>query len=234
MTIGLGSLALICLAWWPLAMLLSLLPLSPDRQRHIGRRTIYHGLRFYLWLLRVACIIDCDGRAVESLRAETRLIVVANHPSLLDAVILLASLPNAVCVMKAALQENPMYGAATRLAHYISNSSALAMMHGACSELARDEGAHLVIFPEGTRTTQFPVNACGPSSALIAKRAQVPVQVVHIDMTSPYLGKNWGLFRPPQLPLVCRLRLGPRYLPDADVRALTEKIERDLAQCEIG
>jgi 1-acyl-sn-glycerol-3-phosphate acyltransferase len=230
MIIGLGSLALLCLAWWPAALVLGLLPLSGSRRRRIGRGMIFYGLRAYLFVLRLLCFVRIDAGALASLRAERRLVIVANHPSLLDAVMLVAELPNAFCVMKASLLSNPMYGAAARLAHYVSNASAWTLVNDACAELRAEEGAHLVVFPEGTRTTSFPVNPCGQAGALIAQRAHVPIQVVYIDMSTPYLGKHWPLFKPPQLPLHCRVTLGPRHLPEAHARELTARIEDDLAR----
>ncbi len=230
MIVGLGSLATICLAWWPAAFVLAVLPLPGTLRRRIGRRVIFFGTRGYLWILKHLCLARIDASPLDQLRSEARLIVVANHPSLLDAIVFLAHLPNAVCVMKASLQGNPMYGAATRLAHYVVNSCGAALVHEACGELAREEGAHLVLFPEGTRTTREPVNRCGRAGALIAKCAQVPIQTVFIEMETPYLGKRWPLFRPPVLPLRCVFRLGPRYEPHFDTRVLTARIERALAE----
>ena len=230
MIVGLASLAAMCLAWWPVAFTLGALPLPGGLRRRIGRRVIFFGTRSYLWILQYLCLARIDASALAQLRPEARLIVVANHPSLLDAIVFLAYLPNAVCVMKASLQNNPMYGAATRLAHYVINSSGATLVHAGCSELAREEGAHLVVFPEGTRTTREPINPCSRAGALIARRARVPIQAVIIEMETPYLGKQWPLFRPPVLPLHCIYRLGPRYEPQADTRGLTARIERDLAR----
>lgn len=230
MIVGLGSLATICLIWWPAAFALGALPLSGALRRRIGRRVIFFGTRGYLWILNHLCLARIDASPLDQLRSEPRLIVVANHPSLLDAIVFLAHLPNAVCVMKASLQDNPMYGAATRLAHYVANSCGATLVREACGELAREEGAHLVLFPEGTRTTREPINPCGRAAALIAKCACVPMQTVFIEMETPYLGKRWPLVRPPVLPLRCVYRLGPRYEPHSDTRALTARIERTLAR----
>ena len=67
---------------------------------------------------------------------------------------IVSRLPNAVCVMKAELMDNILFGAAARLARYIRNDAPLAMIRDAREELRR--GAQLVIFPEGTRTARFP------------------------------------------------------------------------------
>jgi hypothetical protein len=53
---------------------------------------------------------------------------------------------------------------------------------------------------------------------LIAQLAKVPIQTVIIETDSPYLRKGWPLLRPPPAPVVVRVRLGPRFEPQADHR----------------
>ncbi len=155
MVIGLGSLAIICLGWMPFAMLLK--PLLPRRiGQPLGRRMIAGGFRFYLGILETFCACRFHLAELDRLRDSGPLILAANHPSLLDAVMITSRLPNAVCVMKAALMDNLLFGAAARLARYIRNDAPLDMILN--SRQALDEGAHLVIFPEGTRTSDFPLD----------------------------------------------------------------------------
>lgn len=222
MVIGLGSLAAICLTWYPFAMLVGLLPLPGTLRRRIGRGAIFAGTRLYTWILRTLCFVRLDLRALQTLRKNRALVIVANHPSLLDAILFMSQLPNTVCVMKASLQQNILFGAATRLAHFVSNASPMQMIRQACDELRRD--AHLVIFPEGTRTSQWPINPCSPASAIMAQRAPAPIQQVFIEMSTPYLGKGWPLFRPPVLPLVVTMRL------DRRIDAPGEQVAADIAR----
>lgn len=222
MVIGLGALAAICLVWLPFAMLLH--PLLPRRiGQPLGRAVISAGFRGYLWILGVLCACRFELSELDRLRGEGPLIVAANHPSLLDAVMLVSRLPNAVCVMKASLLDNLLFGAAARLAGYIRNDAPLEMILRAREELRY--GAQLVIFPEGTRTVHFPVDACQPAVGLIARRSGVPVQTLLIGFSTPYLGKAWPLFRRPVLPLSCRIRLGRRFPAPTDVSAFTAELE---------
>ena len=222
MVIGLGALAAICLVWLPFAMLLH--PLLPRRiGQPLGRAVISAGFRGYLWILGVLCACRFELSELDRLRGEGPLIVAANHPSLLDAVMLVSRLPNAVCVMKASLLDNLLFGAAARLAGYIRNDAPLEMILRAREELRH--GAQLVIFPEGTRTVHFPVDACQPAVGLIARRSGVPVQTLLIGFSTPYLGKAWPLFRRPVLPLSCRIRLGRRFPPPSDIPAFTAELE---------
>lgn len=222
MLIGLTTLATLCLVWLPCALLLR--AVLPQRLgQSLGRRHIALGFRLYLHLLERLCACRFDLSALDPLGDQGPLIIAANHPSLLDAVMIVSRLPNAVCVMKASLMDNILFGAAARLARYIRNDDPLEMILRAREALL--QGAQLVIFPEGTRTTNFPLDPCTASTGLIANRAQVPVQTLLIEFSTPYLGKAWPLFRRPELPLACRIRLGRRFLPPADIPAFTAELE---------
>src|SRR5574344_1079610 len=170
MLLGLGGLAVACLGWLPFALVLH--PFLPrQRARHLGRRAIQRGFRGYVWFLEHCCACRFDLTALDSLPAAGPLVVVANHPSLLDAVLILSRLPNAVCVMKARLLDNILFGAGARMAGYIANDAPLKLVLE--SRQALQEGAQLVIFPEGSRTGNFPLDPCQATAALIARRAGV-------------------------------------------------------------
>lgn len=212
--------------WNALALLL--VPLLPrERGRVLGRAAISRGYGLF-WLLTGATrMLQLRAEAIDVLREERGLVVVANHPSMLDAVMLVARLPRAVCIMKSSLLANPLLGAAVRLARYIPNDATFGMVKRAVKDLR--EGGQLVLFPEGTRTTRWPMNECHSALSLIAWRAQVPIQTVIIDTDSPYLSKGWPLWRLPLLPAVFTVRLGRRFEPSADHAAQQREIEAYLA-----
>jgi 1-acyl-sn-glycerol-3-phosphate acyltransferase len=87
------------------------------------------------------------------------------------------------------------------------------------------QGAQLVIFPEGSRTVDFPLDPFAPGMALIAWRSATPVQTVLIEFSTPYLGKAWPLFRRPSLPLTCRIRLGRRFPPPGNYASFSDELE---------
>ncbi|MBL8287892.1 MAG: 1-acyl-sn-glycerol-3-phosphate acyltransferase [Rubrivivax sp.] len=205
-----------------------LYPLLPRALgRRLGRAGIANGYRGYWRFTRPFGLLRLHAEALDVLRDEAGLVIVANHPSLLDAMMLVARLPRSGCVMKASLLRNPFLGAGALLARYIPNDSAHGMVRRAVADLR--EGGQLVMFPEGTRTTRAPVNAFQPGFALIAKHAQVPIQTAFIDTRSPYLGKGWPLWRLPPLPIEFSVRLGQRFEPQADHEALTRQIEAYFA-----
>jgi 1-acyl-sn-glycerol-3-phosphate acyltransferase len=221
MAIGLGFLGLICLFGLPLALVLICFPKKwrIPSTRHL----IAFGFTLYLWFLRLFCSVRIDCSALDSVREQSGLIVIANHPSLLDAVILLSKLPNASCVMKASLRNNPLFAFMARLSGYISNEDSMKLVKQSCAEL--NSGGHLVIFPEGTRSNTLQVNRFGQVSALIAARADAPIQTLFIEFSTSYLGKSGPLFQKPTLPLHIKVSLGAKFSPALSVPEQTERLE---------
>ena len=210
-------------ALWNLLALL-LYPLLPRATGlRIGRAMIAHGYGLFWRIAGCSGMLKLDARALDALRDEPGLIVVANHPSMLDAVMLVARLPRSFCIMKASLARNPLLGPGARLARYVRNDTAFGMVQCAVREL--QSGGQLVIFPEGTRTVRPPLNPFHASFALIAKRARVPVQAVFIDTRSPYLGKGWPLWKLPPLPMHFSVRLGQRFAPADNPMSLLHEVE---------
>ena len=228
MGVGLGVLAMLCLSWLPLALVLQ--RVLPRRAGEwLGRQVIMRGFRLYLGVLRRLCACRFDVEALDALRDQGPMVIAANHPSLLDAVLITSRLPNAVCVMKAEVMDNPLFGAGARIAGYVRNEPPTHVVLR-CREALR-QGAQVVIFPEGTRTRGYPANPLDPLSrtaALMAARTGVPVQALIVEFSSPYLGKGWPLHRAPQLPLSCRIRLGRRFDAPRDPRAFTTELEAHL------
>lgn len=201
--------------------------LSHDQGVRIGRTAISRLYRNFWALAGASGLLVMDNRVLDALRDEPGLILVANHPSLLDALMLVARLPRSACIMKASLMRNVFLGTGARLARYIRNDSPRGMIRLAVSDL--QAGGQLIVFPEGTRTTRQPLNPFRPGVTLIAKLARAPIQTVFIDTDSPYLGKGWPLWKLPPTPIVFRARLGERFMPRDDSDALLRELEQYFA-----
>lgn len=219
---GLSLFAALCLSWSMIAIPLG--RIVPERYAsRLGRWAISGGFRWYIAVLTRLGAFRLDLSELDTLRDAQPLVIAANHPGLLDAVMVLARLPNLSCILKANLWNNLLFGAGARLAHYIRNDAPVSMIKAAVQELKN--GSHLLVFPEGTRTTAHPMNPLKSSVGLIAAKADVPVQVVFIEINTHFLGKGWPLLRCPPLPVVCRVRLGRRFPPPANVRTFMRELK---------
>lgn len=223
----LALLGVICLLFSVWALLVH--PVMPRRVgTALGRFGIMSGFRLYAWMLTVTGAYKLDLSAIDSLREGPPVILAPNHPSLIDALLILTRHPNIACVMKAELLDNIFLGAGSRLARYIPSDQPRQMIKDAVADLR--EGGMLLLFPEGTRSTREPLNPLKASVGIIAKHANVPVQVAIIETDSPYLSKGWPLFRRPNLPITYRVRLGRRFDPPTDVPAFMAELEREYLQ----
>lgn len=206
--------------------------LLPRRQgAALGQFAIMAGFRLALAVMVRLRVFHCDLAALDALRGEARLIIAPNHPSLLDAVLVISRLPRVVCITKASLWDNWCLGGAIRLAGYVRNDAPVAMVKRALGELR--QGRQLLVFPEGTRTETPPVSPFSGGFALMAKHAGAEVQTVLLEVSPPYFAKGWRLFQRPALPIVCRARLGRRFVVTGDVHEFVTGLHGYFAQ-ELG
>ena len=234
MYLGFLLLGVMCLAASLLALALRVV-LPRALSKRTGRQLIAVVFRIYLRSLELLGVCRLDLAALDALRTGPALVVAPNHPSLLAAVMILSRLPTSVCIMKADLVNSVFFGAGARLAGYISNTPLRAMVQGAVDDL--NQGSHLLLFPEGTRTTRFPVNAMQGTAGLIAKKAGAAVQTVFIETDSGFLGKGWSVLWTPKMPITYRIRLGKRFEPPqhtADfARQLEQYFESELVHAQL-
>ena len=150
-----------------------------------------------------------------------------NHPSLIDAVILLSIVPNTVCIMRANLIESPFLGGAARLAGFVPNDKGPALVRHGIEKIRA--GENLLIFPEGTRTEAQAINSFKHGFALIAKKTGAPIQTVFIEREGryPFQGDGAIIFRATSVPIAdCILVELFRAAPDETAQQLSGRLER--------
>ncbi len=223
LVLGVVFLVLECVVWGAISVVLfQILPASVGRR--IGRLAAMHFFRLFLATLEMAGAWRLDLSALDRLVHDGALIIAPNHPGLLDAVLVVSRLPNAVCVMKAGLLNNFLLGPAGRLARYVRNDTLLRLVSTAGNELRL--GGQLLLFPEGTRTVGGAVGPFTEAVGALSRRSGVPVQTVIIETDSQFLGKGWRNLTRPEFPLHFRMHLGRRFDPPNDVHAFTQELER--------
>jgi 1-acyl-sn-glycerol-3-phosphate acyltransferase len=213
---------------WSLVSLVLYLLLPRAQGTIVGRAAISSVYRGFWTCAQWLGLMRIDYTALDVLSADVGLIIAANHPSMADAMLIVARVPRGICIMRTGLMRSPFLGAGARLARYIRNEPPRGMIRSCVANL--QAGGQLVLFPEGTRTITPPINAFRPGMTLIAHMAQVPIQTVFIRSPSRYLAKDWPIWRVPEFPVVFELRLGERFQPEQDHVGQMKRIEAYFAQ----
>src|SRR6266850_415605 len=204
-------------------------PLLPARFGvPLGRWITGVHFRGFLALLRASGLVRIDLASLDQLRGERSIIIAPNHPCLLDAVFIISRLPQTACIMKAKIWDSLFLGGGARLSGYIRNDAPINLVRQSVDEL--HAGHQLLIFPEGTRTRQPPINAFKGGFALMAKKSGAAVQTVFMETNSAFLCKGWPPLRKPDFPLFYRARLGLRFTAESDVKAFVAKLENYYRQ----
>jgi len=179
---GLGGLVLRLMVF----PVLGLLPASPLRKRQRARAVISGALRFFVEFMRWTGVLTYSVQGIERLGQPGQMII-ANHPSLIDVVVLISCIRDANCVVKESLWQNSFMRGPIRAAGYISNDGSIEMLETAAQVLK--EGQTLIIFPEGTRTTPGQPPNFHRGAASIALRGAKMITPVRISVTPTTLTK---------------------------------------------
>lgn len=171
---GMGGL-LLRLAWFPL--LARCFWLSRQQETRWARLAVHHTFRWFVRLMRTLGVLSFEIRGLERLNRDG-LLILANHPTLIDVVFLISLLPNADCIVKGSLARNPFTRGPVRAADYICNDSGAAMLEDCRHSL--QQGGNLIVFPEGTRTTPDVPPLLQRGAANIAIRCERDITPVHI------------------------------------------------------
>lgn len=180
--------------------LIGLVAREPRARGRATRRAMYYMFRAYLGLLRALGMLRIEIGGEELLNGLSGKLIVANHPSLLDVVLLMAVVPRVQCIVKHQLWSSRFLGGVVRQAGYIRNDLAAEEMMTACRE-ALDGGANLIVFPQGTRTPAGSPLHFHRGFANIALATDADIQTVKITCDPPYLakGERWWQI-PPRRP----------------------------------
>lgn len=166
----------------------------------------------YLQGLRITGVISYESRITYYYRQKQ--LIIANHPSLLDVVFLLASIPRANCVVKESLQRNIFLQFAIKACGYIANSSTEALLEQSIKALNNQES--LIIFPEGTRTK---AEICFHKAvSYLAIHGAESIKMLYIDAHQNALKKEQKWYNLPTKRLTYKIYdLGEQNLLDFEI-----------------
>jgi len=185
-----GFIAASSLMLFPVACLLWLVSRPFDDRRWLMHRFTSFWASLYTWL-NPAWRVHLEGR--ERLDENTPAVLVANHLSLLDILVLFRMHSHYKWVSKLENFRVPLIGWNMSLCDYIplrrGDSASIRAMMRQCDQ-AIAGGNSILMFPEGTRSASGRLRRFMPGAFQIAVRNRVPIQPIVIQGTSEALPKQ--------------------------------------------
>jgi 1-acyl-sn-glycerol-3-phosphate acyltransferase len=175
--------------------------------------------RRFMRLMSGLGLMRYRGHGLERLR-EPGILVVANHPTLIDAVAILGEMPSADVITKRENAEDFFMGGVVAAAGYIINTGGQAIVDTCAARLAA--GRSLLMFPEGTRSPKGGLGHFHRGAAYIAIASGRPLLPVIATCDPPTLMRGQPWYEVPDRPFEYTLRVGEPI----DVRPFQQAIAR--------
>ncbi|RJG02736.1 lysophospholipid acyltransferase family protein [Noviherbaspirillum sedimenti] len=167
---------------------------EPRMRTMAARNVIRLTFRSFIALMQGLGVLRYEVKGREKLE-RNGLLIVANHPTLIDTVFLMAFVKRADCIVKSGLWNNPFTHGPVRAAGYINNENGPGLVSECIATLVN--GNNLIIFPEGTRSSRHGALSFKRGAANIAVRGMHNLTPVVIRCTPSTLGKGDKWWRVP-------------------------------------
>jgi len=191
--------------------LLGLLPGNAITRRRRARAAISKAFYLHVQFMYRSGVLEYEFQGIERLGRPGQ-IIIANHPSLIDVVFLIAHIRDANCIVKQSLWRNPCTRGPVGRAQYVSNNGSPEMLEQAADALR--EGQTLIVFPEGTRTAPNQAPVFHRGAAAIALRGARVITPVFITVKPTTLTKAEPWYRIPERRVQVSLRVGRDIAPE--------------------
>ncbi|MEB3863565.1 MULTISPECIES: lysophospholipid acyltransferase family protein [Acinetobacter] len=194
---GLGGMAIATV----IAPVLNATTSDSEKRQQRAQNVIKYSFKGFTEMMVKLGIMTYSVEGLEKLQNSRQELVIANHPSLIDVVVLIGMMQQANCVVKQSLWSNPFTKGPVQSAGYILNAGSQQFVEDCVIRLKENNAASLLIFPEGTRTEKgMTLNEFQRGAANIAIRANVPIRPVVITCTPSTLTKNEKWYHVPSRP----------------------------------
>jgi 1-acyl-sn-glycerol-3-phosphate acyltransferase len=174
------------------ALIVSVLPRDALGRREMRtQRVVHRAFGLFAWWATLLGLMRMSWVHPERLRGQGPRLFVANHPTLIDVVLLIARLPQADCIVKTAARRNPLMRRIVTSAGYLANDQGDALVEACAARLAR--GRSIVLFPEGTRSPRGGLRRFQRGAAHIALKSGCPIVPIVITCRPVTLlkGRPW-------------------------------------------
>lgn len=159
-----------------------------EKRRQKYCNTIHKTWKYFTWLMQKTGLIKVIFTNPEKLEKLQGKIIVANHPSFIDIVILIGFLPKTLCIAKKEIKRNPFMGNIVKSLYLINDEDNEKMPEEAVEIL--NQGYNIIIFPTGTRTTENEDLKLHKGAAVMALHSCTDIIPIHIGCDFKFLAKH--------------------------------------------
>lgn len=162
---------------------------EPDDLR--SQRILSRWCAWFEGVMTVLGLIEVELIGTERLRGQGPLLIVANHPTLIDVLLLIAHLPQADCIVSSRHADRPILRPLVAMADYLLNDRGPQVVADGARRLS--EGRTLLMFPEGSRSPAEGLGSFYRGAAYIALAGgwdPVPVTIT-CEPRTLMRGKKW-------------------------------------------
>jgi len=178
------------IALFPMAVLIWALTAPFDRRRLLLHRFTCFWASLYTWL-NPAWRVEVTGR--ERVRSDAAYVMVANHQSFLDILVLFRLFRHFKWVSKVENFRVPFIGWNMSLNRYVplrrGDAGSIRQMMEAC-ERTLAEGSSIMMFPEGTRSVDGRLRPFKHGAFTLAQRMRAPLLPIVLEGTGNALPKR--------------------------------------------
>jgi 1-acyl-sn-glycerol-3-phosphate acyltransferase len=207
---------------------------TPEEKAERCRQWVADAWVFFHDYMRVLHLINYDPRRIPMPLPDGPVVVVANHPTLVDVTAIMSAWPRLVCVAKTPMFKSPLLGRLLRYCDYIEGGdgglfSAATVVTNAVEALGR--GRAILLFPEGTRSPERGLRKFYPGAWEMAARANAPILPLFLTCDPPTLMRGQAWYEVPERMADLSVTVLPMIRPPfADPVEAAAQMQREYQQ----
>lgn len=213
---------------WTLCPILILVYRDEARRWRVCQRIVKRAYQAFHGYMEVLTLVELRVVGGATARPPGALVIVANHPTLVDVTAILSTYDDVCCIVKETLMRSVFVGRLLRTCGHVPAGEAEGISGADALDAVRrrlEAGMAVLFFPEGTRSPPLGLRPFRRGAFEVATRSQVPVWPMLVTCEPAALSKGLPIWKHPET--IARLRLEPAeiMLPPANGRAFCRDTE---------
>ncbi len=172
---------------------------------------VHLAFRWFIWLMRTLGVLTYERHNADRLIGVSGTMIVANHPTLIDVVFIVAMLPTTLCVAKRATWSNPFLAGVMWATGYLQDEDPVRLVTTCAENLKK--GNNLVVFPEATRSVPGHPLRLRRGAASVIKASRRAIIPIVITCQPPTLSKGEKWYQVPNSRVHFKITVGDRVDP---------------------